>query len=82
MAESPLPPAAIRIGGVTVRGRSLTAEQGRSVALSIARALAERPASASASLDRVTLRVPASAIRADGTVDPAALSNSLGGRYG
>jgi hypothetical protein len=82
MAEPRTPPADIRIGRVTVRGRSLTATQGRSLAIWAAHALASRHAATGASLDRVTLRLSAAAIRPDGSIDPAAVADEPGGGRG
>lgn len=70
----------LRIGGLTVRGRAITAEHGRAIATALAPALAGR---VSANLDHLTLRLPASAIASDGSIDPATLSTALdGGRHG
>lgn len=82
MAEPGIPPATLRIGGVTICGRSLTARQAEAVAISVARGLAARFATTGASLQRLTLRLPASAIAQDGSVDPAAVSDGLGGGHG
>ena len=82
MAEARTPPASITIGGVTVRGRSLTAAQGRSVAVWAARAVASRYGETGASLDRLALRLSATAIRADGSIDPVAVSDEPGGGHG
>lgn len=82
MAESGIPPATLRIDGVRIRGRSLTARQGEAVAISVARGLATRFATTGASLERLTLRLPATAIAPDGSVDPAALAEAQGGRHG
>jgi hypothetical protein len=82
MAEPRTPPATLRISSVTVRGRSLTARQGEAVAISVARSLAARFATTGASLEQLTLRLPATAIAADGSVDPAAVADGEGGGYG
>lgn len=74
MAERRTPPPALRISSMTVRGRSLTVRQGEAVAISVAQSLAARFATG-ASLERLTLRVPATAIASDGSVDPAALAD-------
>ena len=82
MAEPGTPSVNLRIGRLTVRGRSLTASQGEAVAVAVARGLAARPATAGARLETLTLRLPATAIAGDGSVDPAALADGLGGGHG
>ncbi len=82
MAEAGIPSATLRIGGVTIRGRSLTARQGEAIAISVARGLAAPFATTGASLERLTLRLPASAIAHDGSVDAAAVAKGLGGGHG
>jgi hypothetical protein len=82
MAEPGIPPATLRIGGMTICGRSLTARQGKAVSISVARGVAARFATTGARLERLTLRLRASAIAHDGSVDPAAVSEGLGGRHG
>ena len=79
MAEPRTPPATLRISSVTVRGRSLTARQGEAVAISVAQSLAARFATTGASLEQLTLRVPAAAI---GGVDPAAGADTQGDGHG
>jgi hypothetical protein len=82
MAEPGIPPPNLRIGRVRISGRSLTARQGEAVAISVARGVAERFATTGASLERLTLRLPASAIADDGSVDAAAVSAGLGSGHG
>ena len=78
MAE-PVPD--IRIAGMIVRGRSLTAEQGRHLALAVARTLAAHHEPGT-SLDRLTIRLPASVLRPDGSIAPAAIAIDRGGDDG
>lgn len=82
MAEPRALPASVSIGRMTVRGSALTAAQGRAVALWAARELASRHAAAGGAFERVTLRLPATALRPDGSIDHAAALDWPGGGHG
>jgi hypothetical protein len=83
MSERPTP--GLRVEQMTVRGPGLDAERGRVLAQSVARVLATRLRTPGTAIGRLSVRLPASALAADGTVDPAALAAALtapGARHG
>jgi hypothetical protein len=68
------------IAAITVRGQGLTAESGRTLASAMARAVVRHAGGGAAAIDQLTIRLPASAIAADGSVDQATITAALGRR--
>lgn len=75
-------PAAVSIDTVVVRGAGLTAGAGTAIAHGVASAVAHgltshgKP-SIGGRIGEMTLRLPAKALAADGSIDPVALTRAL-----
>ncbi len=77
MAERPIRQTDLGIGTMMVRGRSLSPAIGHSLAVAVAAALAHQMPGGSARIGEMTLQLPASAVGADGGIDPAALAHAV-----
>jgi hypothetical protein len=77
MAEPPSGQAELRIDGMTVRGRGLSAATGQSLATAVAAALTGQLPVRSARVGGITIRMPASVLDRTGRIDRAAVARAV-----